>query len=307
MNELKNKIAGALYGVAVGDALGGPLEFMDRQEIKEKHGYVTEMIGGGWLRLAPGETTDDTAMTLAVAEGIMEAPDDPIQAVGKHFIEWLKSGPKDVGFTCSLGIHTAMTIKNGEYPSSEEWAKAADIVRLQQHGRNGGNGALMRTVYPALYYRDGKRARDVARIVGRMTHKNVDSEKACQLYTDMIHSLIYDGRKLDAFRLLEGSAYDAQRIAVGGTASLEPTGYVVSSFECALYCFGTSPCFADAIIAAANLGGDADTIAAITGGLAGAFYGFDSIPARWVNALSDSDRRRLDKLIEAAYKSVTKA
>lgn len=307
MNNLENKISGALYGIAVGDALGGPLEFMDRQEIKEKHGYVTEMIGGGWLRLAPGETTDDTAMTLAVAEGIIEAPDDPVSAIGKRFIEWLESGPKDVGLTCSLSIHTAEAIKRGEYPTSDEWDKAAHIVSLQQQGKNGGNGALMRTVYPGLYYRDVARARDVARIVGRMTHKNDDSEKACQLYTDMIHLITHkNGEKADAFRLLRGSSYDVQGIAAGGIAALKPTGFVVSSLECALYCFGTAPCFADAVATAANLGGDADTIAAITGGLAGAYYGFDSIPARWVEALSDSDRRRLKSLIEAANESVTK-
>ncbi len=118
-----------------------------------------------------------------------------------------------------------------------------------------------------------------------------------------------NGRKPDVCRLLKDSPYDVQRIAAEGIAALRPTGFVVSSFECALYCFSTAPCFADAVIAAVNLGGDADTIAAITGGLAGAYYGFDAIPARWVTALSDSDRTRLDTLVEAAAKneSVTKA
>lgn len=75
---LKDKISGALYGVAVGDALGGPLEFMATEQIAQRYGLVTEMIGGGWLNLRPSETTDDTAMTMAVAEGIMESPAHPI-------------------------------------------------------------------------------------------------------------------------------------------------------------------------------------------------------------------------------------
>jgi len=68
--------------------LGGPLEFVRAEEIREQFGCVTTMLGGGWLHLCPGETTDDTAMTLAVAEGIMEQPDDPIPAIGERFISW---------------------------------------------------------------------------------------------------------------------------------------------------------------------------------------------------------------------------
>ena len=82
MDLLNDRIAGALYGVAVGDALGGPLEFMSAEEIHRQHGWVTTMLGGGWLDLQPGETTDDTAMTLAVAEGIIEHPEAPIQGWG---------------------------------------------------------------------------------------------------------------------------------------------------------------------------------------------------------------------------------
>ena len=74
MTNLANKIGGALFGVAVGDALGAPLEFMNAKEIQHKHGTVKEMIGGGWLNVKPGEVTDDTQMTIAAALGRSNAP-----------------------------------------------------------------------------------------------------------------------------------------------------------------------------------------------------------------------------------------
>ena len=97
ISKQRNSIAGALFGVAVGDALGGPVEFMDPESIARKYGRVSSMIGGGWLSLAPGEITDDTQMTLCVAEGIVENPTAPIEAIGRLFIQWANSGPKDIG------------------------------------------------------------------------------------------------------------------------------------------------------------------------------------------------------------------
>ena len=93
MTDMKKRIAGALFGVAVGDALGGPVEFMDQDQIAVRYGRLTDMIGGGWLNLKPGEVTDDTQMTLCVAEGIVEAPSEPIQAIGRRFIKCSESGP----------------------------------------------------------------------------------------------------------------------------------------------------------------------------------------------------------------------
>ena len=75
MTKNIERVLGAMYGVAVGDALGGPVEFMDADAIARQYGILDTMVGGGWLSLSPGETTDDTAMTLAVAEGIMANPD----------------------------------------------------------------------------------------------------------------------------------------------------------------------------------------------------------------------------------------
>jgi len=302
MKDLRNRIAGALYGVAIGDALGAPLEFMSREEIAKKHGRVTEMIGGGWLNVAPGEITDDTQMTLAVAEGIIANPDDPIQEIGARFIEWAKSGPKDIGATCNMSIRGAAARSHQEAPDEEKWFEASKYTSEANGGRSGGNGALMRTVYPGLYYEGLLMAVETAGAIAQMTHWDKKSTEACNLYTEMIHSIIEadnnDGAWWHVDRVLKGSEYRLQP-----RKGVSPTGYVVDSFKCALHSLAVTKTFEDAIVEAANLGGDADTIAAITGGLAGSIYGYKEIPPRWIETLSTEIRLQLDRLVDAAVKN----
>ena len=143
MKRLKDKIAGTLYGVVTGDALGAPLEFMNKEEISRKHGRVTEMIGGGWLNVVPGEVTDDTQMTLAVAEGIREEPDNPIQAIGKRFIAWAKSGPKDIGGTCSMSIRWAAFLGKMTRQTRRNGSRPGMIPAKQM----GGRSAWKRSAY----------------------------------------------------------------------------------------------------------------------------------------------------------------
>lgn len=316
MDMLNDRIAGALYGVAVGDALGGPLEFMSAEEIHRQHGWVTTMLGGGWLGLEPGETTDDTAMTMAVAEGIMELPDAPFQAIGARFIEWAKSGPKDIGGTCRSSIMEAIRI-GGDRPAFYTWKDGSQRVADRNGHRSGGNGALMRAVYPALFYPDKDEAVLVTRSQGHMTHWDKDSDEACKIYALMVHCLITEAEKLegDPGRLrkqfdehLRPTKYNTDNLLrLGRSGGLEPSGYVVDSFKCALFCLWDSKGFADAVCNAANMGGDADTIAAICGGLAGALYGFHAIPQEWVSSLSTHDRERLDAAAAAAVENQGKS
>lgn len=103
--KIRNQVSGAMFGLAVGDALGGPTEFLTQERITAQYGYVTEMIGGGINMLSPGETTDDTAMTLAVAKGILKKPNDPIEAIGTEFLRWNQTDPKDIGMTIRYTLH----------------------------------------------------------------------------------------------------------------------------------------------------------------------------------------------------------
>ncbi|MEK3725376.1 ADP-ribosylglycohydrolase family protein [Paenibacillus sp. FSL H8-0034] len=95
--DVFNRIKGGLYGVAIGDALGGTTEFMTSKEVKAKYGYLTEIIGGGVWELEKGEVTDDTMMTLCVAEGILANPLNPMPYIGEQFMNWYRTDPKDIG------------------------------------------------------------------------------------------------------------------------------------------------------------------------------------------------------------------
>ena len=256
-NLTLNRIRGALYGVAVGEALGGPLEFMSAEAIKQQHGRVKEMIGGGWLHLEPGEVTDDTQMTMAVARGIVRDPQDPIPHIGQNFVEWYESAPKDIGGTCAHAIEVAMLC--GAH-TAEEWIRVGERTGAAFGGKNGGNGALMRTIYPAVYYADQKQRHHMTDLIGGMTHYNAESIAICRDYADAVNEAIRgENPTSEVFR----------EMYKPGAA---PSGYVVDSWSNAIEAFTQTQTFEDAVVEAVNRGGDADTIGAIAGGLAGAYY-----------------------------------
>lgn len=281
---------GALYGVAVADALGATLEFMSAAEIARRYGTLRDIVGGGWLALRPGQVTDDTEMTLAVAEGIAEQPDAPVEAVGRRFIEWLDTQPRDVGRTCAVALN---------YARRRGWADAARFAHDDLGGRSAGNGSLMRSAYPGLWYTDRAQALRVAVELSRMTHYDPLASEACELYTAAIWDMARGG--VPARQALKaafgGTRYQA---ALAGQARLAPTGFVVDTLNCALDAVACTSSLEDAIVRAVNLGGDADTVGAVAGGLAGAMYGYDSIPTRWREALDVRTRARLDAAAERA-------
>ena len=300
MSYKLSRIRGAMYGVAVGDALGAPLEFMNAASIQAMHGTVRDMIGGGWLAVRPGEFTDDTQMTLAVAHGIVEAPFYPIVAIGRRFIEWYNSGPKDIGATCATSIRKAIGMAfDDTAPSSFDWFNAAEAAHATLNGKTAGNGSLMRTAYVGLYYQNDTEASQKAWLISKMTHFDNQAADLCAVYTSLINKMVKESRLRDRKKIL----------LYGGVCGMEyggfeprPTGYVVDSFEAALYCVYTTNSFEEAVIKAVNLGGDADTIGAITGGLAGALYGFEAIPERWTKYLSPEVCAEIDELCEIAVK-----
>lgn len=293
-----DRIRGAMYGVAVGDALGAPLEFMDAATIQRMHGTVQNMIGGGWLGVRPGECTDDTAMTLAVARGIAEAPYYPVEAIGRHFVEWYNGGPKDIGATCAASIREAirMAVDKAE-PSAFIWKHAAEAAHAILNGKTAGNGSLMRTAYVGLYYQDEFKAILKAWQISKMTHFDNQAAELCAVYTSLINKMVKESRLRSRRQIL----------IKGGVCGMDytgfepwPTGYVVDSFEAAIYCVYKTKSFEEAVIKAVNLGGDADTIGAITGGLAGALYGFKAIPERWTKYLSPEVCAEIEELCEVA-------
>ncbi|MGM9986015.1 MAG: ADP-ribosylglycohydrolase family protein [Bacillaceae bacterium] len=293
-----DKIKGALYGVAIGDALGATLEFMSIDEIKKEYPQgLTEIVGGGWLALTPGEVTDDTQMTIAVAKGIVEDPVRPVSSIGKYFIEWYDSKPKDIGVTVGLSIRNAVKIASEfnyhspSQPTEDMWMAAAEQANRELQGKSGGNGALMRTVYTGIYYgRDGvKYAADIA----KMTHWDEESTVLCMNYSNAIA------------RLIEGEALSMVIDSIGRFAELlneerPPTGYVRDTMVNVLQAIHQTNSFEAAVVNAVNRGGDSDTVGAIAGGLVGAAYGYSDIPKRWIDVLDANVKAELDMLVEEA-------
>lgn len=160
-SQFKDRFHGCLVGLAVGDALGGPLEFMSADEIVARHGGpVREMIGGGWLHLRPGEYTDDTQMTLCIAESIVEKEAFDMADVACRFVAWYEGQPKDVGHITRLAL--------AELKRDVPWREAGRIAHQRTGGRSAGNGSIMRCVPVALY-----RWRDYQRLIA----ESVDSSR----------------------------------------------------------------------------------------------------------------------------------
>lgn len=303
----ESRIKGGLYGVACGDALGATLEFTTIDQRKPK---LRNIVGGGWLNLQPGEWTDDTEMTLAVARGILEDPEDPIEAIGRHFMTWRATNPPDIGGTISRVL--SICSQNGGH-----WHAAAQYLH-HLNGQTAGNGALMRTLPVGLFYRDSAEIFERAISIARMTHWDIRAGLTCAFYCLFVAFMLKDvGSKKAAQAMAmqtmssiiqdEDKDYWASRISALlfdiNPNKICPNGYTVDSLICALWAFAQHDSLEECIVVAVNLGGDADTIGAIAGGLAGVYYGYEAIPERWIQTFPWQKRAELDELADLIRRS----
>lgn len=277
-----NRILGGLFGVACGDALGGTLEFLTQDEGLKTYGYLKEIIGSGCWDLEPGEVTDDTIMTIAVAEGILENPENPILCIGDRFMTWYYSNPKDIGNIIEIALE--------EYDRNKDWTRTAIVAHEYNDGRSAGNGSLMRCVSVALFYENINKMVEVTEQQSKMTHFDEKATRACVLYNKLVNKYLNNEFKIPAVRDVMKEFPEYNSIFQFKKEDLKPTGYVVDTLMCALWCFINTTNFEDAVCEAVNLCGDADTIGAITGGLAGVYYGYDSMPERWREKILVKDR-----------------
>jgi ADP-ribosyl-[dinitrogen reductase] hydrolase len=273
----KKRVLGAFFGVACGDALGGTLEFANENAARKKHGFLKDIIGGGAMKLQPGEVTDDTIMTVAVAEGILESPDNPIEAIGKRFVGWYNTNPIDIGIACRAAIEKFIRCRN--------WESAGLETYHYLNGNNAGNGSLMRCIPAALYYDDYDKMLEVTKAQSNMTHYHKLAEEACTLYNTMVYRYLKGEEKLKVIDEVIGHHETYGTVLTMRKDELKPSGFVVDSFICALWCFINYSNSEEIISEAVNLYGDPDTIGAIAGGLAGVYYGYDNIPERWKNKI----------------------
>lgn len=283
---LQDQAAGCLVGLAAGDALGGPVEGMSRDQIASRYGYLDQMVGGGHLGLEPGETTDDTAQAIVLAESMVDAgkldPDD----VAARFASWYRFRPKGVG------SHTTAVLD--KIAALKDWEQAALEVQADNPA-SAGNGSLMRCAPVALLDHGSLSVLiEDSRLSSRITHPHAECQWACAL-SNMIIAELFTGadprRAVDnalatcahrndvAYQVLERT----KRAATTATdETLKPSGYVLDTLECSIWSLLRHDSFEDAVTAVVNLGGDTDTNGAVTGALAGAAYGFEAIPERWL-------------------------
>jgi ADP-ribosyl-[dinitrogen reductase] hydrolase len=292
---LHSRNRGILLGLAVGDALGGPVEFMTREAIYKKYGRpVREMVGGGWLKLKPGGTTDDTAMARIVAESIVERERVDTTDIARRYVAWMQSEPPDIGnitrfalrgFQVGLGVpHAALG------------------AHRQTNGKSAGNGTIMRCAPIAMrYWHDERRLIDGSREEALITHFDP------QAWTGSVAINMLIARLLRGMPLTEAIADVGARVRRIPRASsevaeifersrarlhsglLSTTGYVLDTLHIALWAVLGYTTFEETVVAAVNLGGDADTQGAVVGAIAGALYGVEAIPARWLERLEGHD------------------
>jgi len=286
MRSMQAKVRGSLLGVAVGDALGAALEFLTKEEISQKYGLYTELTGGGYWDCKPGEVTDDTAMTIAVAKGILAEPEDPVEKIAGFFVEWAKTCPKDIGNTCRLVLD--QVIKKGTI-SEKQWLEIAQEAHFLSGKRSAGNGSLMRTVPVALAYAYKRKFMlSLARRVSALTHYDMIAEECTAYYCHLISRLIQGADLKDVLKEDRRQAPWELDLSMP-LNKVKTSGFVIHTLEAALVCSYQTSTFEEALITAVNLGGDTDTIGAVTGGLAGAYYGYEAIPERWLNKLHVKD------------------
>jgi ADP-ribosyl-[dinitrogen reductase] hydrolase len=278
---LSNRFKGALLGLACGDAVGTTVEFMPRGSFAP----LTDMVGGGPFRLQPGQWTDDTSMALCLAESLIAKGGFDALDQMTRYLNWYKHGYWSATGECfDIGITTRRALDQFEL-SGHPFAGSTDR-------QTAGNGALMRLVPVVIaFHRNRDQALQAAIDSSRTTHAAPEALECSLLFAHVLlnafnaeRDVLKGGDRLDlneprVKEIAKGQFYKHSRHDIAGT------GYCVASLEAALWCFHHTQSFEAAVLMAANLGDDADTTAAITGQVAGAFYGVEGIPPSWLAKL----------------------
>ena len=279
--SLKDGLRGCFYGTAVGDALGGPLQFRERDEFPT----LTEMAPITDFRMPAGSWSDDTSMMLCLAESLTHTGYGPqnLREQLELYSSWLLEGHNTVsGKTFDAGGTTRHAILTFKAKGNLQAETTDDMYQ--------GNGSLMRLAPVAMmFWDDVERAADEAAISSATTHANSMCLMACRILAKAIATALQGAPKSDVLAAAAISEFRKELIPIvqgkyvyKTRAQIESNGWVVSTLEAALWCFAKTTTFEDGAILAINLAHDADTVGAVYGALAGAYYGFGNIPDRWL-------------------------
>jgi len=269
----------AYTGLAIGDALGATVEFMTPREIVAQYRQHREICGGGWLKLKPGQVTDDTTLSLALGSSIVQAGRVDAHAAALAFDTWMRNKPVDIGATVRRGVLHFRRTGQTEVPESDY---------------DAGNGAAMRVLPVALAHLHTPEAklRAACRIQAHVTHHNPLSDAATETLACMLRDAVLGA---DKYELLHRHAHPlVQRYPVFAFRAMpqrvNPSGYIVETLQAVFQAFFDTDSFEDCLIEVVNRGGDADTTGAIAGMLAGSVYGLAQMPWRWLHTLDPAIR-----------------
>ena len=308
-----DKIKSLIFGHAIGDALGVPVEFKSRERLTKEP--VTEMIGYGTHNVPAGTWSDDTSMTLCLLESMGRIGTVDYKDIMRNFVRWMDCGDfTATGVLFDIGISTRRALMQFQ-PKSKLIHEVEPINCGGREESDNGNGSLMRISPMALYLynKSGNNltAEDLELVhnVSKLTHGHVRSQMACGIYTLIAAELMNEKELTAAVKTGIKKARDFygardefanetktyNRIwNVDGLGKLpeyhiKSTGYVVDTLEAAVWCLLNTDNYCECVLTAVNLGDDTDTVGAITGGLAGLAYGLKNIPSNWKQELQRSD------------------
>lgn len=302
---MKNTVKAGIFGVCIGDALGVPVEFRSREQLKRSP--VTTMRSMGSHRQLAGTWSDDSSLTLCLADSLCKGYD--LEDMALKFLQWYNAELwTPHGRVFDIGIATSQAIQRiskGVFPTLCGGNSEFD----------NGNGSLMRILPLVFYIKDFpiEKRFNIVKDVSSITHGHIRSVLACFIYLEFALELLKKKDKWEAYRAMQKTVqqfldnnpicsqnemdkfhrilelkvgdYDTQPIHTLEENDISSSGYVLHSLEASLWCFLNSESYPEAVLKAVNLGEDTDTTGAITGGLAGLYYGFGSIPEEWVAQL----------------------
>lgn len=297
----RDRAIGALVGLAIGDAVGTTLEFKTR----DSYPPLTDMVGGGPFSLEAGQWTDDTSMALALADSLIACDGLDERDLMTRFLSWYEEGAySSTGRCFDIGVTTRQALSR---------FKNTDVaVAGSTDPMSAGNGSLMRLAPVAIrYWQDRAGLHDAAARQSRTTHAAPEAVNGCVTFADRLADAIAGKPRSEVLgtRTIKLppkiAAIEAGSWRAKARDGIRSSGYVVHSQEAALWCVGRTASFRDAVLLAANLGDDADTVAAITGQLAGALYGWSAVPRDWLGRLTMQGRiiGMADELFSSASRS----
>ena len=281
----RDRFRGALLGLAVGDALGAPAEFLTASQVRDRWGVLDEMVGGGCHDVEPGEGTDATEMMLALAESLVAAGDFDPQGVIDRYQAWFAAGPRDV----SLTTRTVMLALAAGTPWDLASRRAHEVLGHPM----AGNGSLMRCAPVALrFFHDPDMRRRVSLRESTLTHHAHLAAWSCVALNELLVAAMTGNltASVPAVAVMLDDEDSRVASALRDAVDAEPdeihaAAFVLDSLRAAVWAVLHTTSFEGALVEIVNRGGDCDTVGAVAGALAGARYGAGAIPARWLDVL----------------------